>query len=122
MKGIEAAKSADVRENELHVVKLQNKTLLLSRVKGELCAVDNKCPHWGLPLAKGKVVDGAVTCPFHGSSFDLCSGANLDWVAALGGKLPLPMWSRKLVSLGQAPAPLPTYPVYEENGAVYVEI
>jgi len=122
MKGVEAAKSGDVRENEVHVVKIENKTLLLSRVKGEICAVDNKCPHWGLPLAKGKVENGIVTCPFHGSSFDLCSGANLDWVAALGGKVPLPMWTRKLVALGQSATPLKTYPAREENGVIYVEV
>ena len=122
MKGIEAAKSSEVHEGELHAVKLAGRSLLLTRVNGEVYACDNKCPHLGLPLTKGAVADGTVTCPFHGSKFDLCSGANLDWVAALGGKLPLPMWSRKLVALGRAPAPLTTYPAREAQGAVYVEI
>lgn len=122
MKGIEAAKSTEVREGELHAVKLGGRSILLSRVKGELCAVENKCPHMGLPLGRGAVADGAVTCPFHGSKFDLCSGANLDWVASLGGKLPLPMWSRKLVAFGRAPAPLAVFPVIEEQGRVYVEV
>lgn len=122
MKGIEAASASEVRENEVVAVKLNGRAILLTRVGAEFYAVENKCPHMNLPLGKGAVADGAITCPFHGSKFDLCSGANLDWVAALGGKLPLPMWSRKLVAMGRAPAPLQTFRVREEQGKLFVEL
>ncbi len=122
MKGIEAAKSADIQEGQLFPIKLAGRSLLLSRTDGTLCAIENKCPHLGLPLSKGRVADGKVTCPFHGSTFDLRSGANVDWVVSLGGKLPLPLWSRGLVALGRRPAPVATFPVSEEQGTVYVRI
>ncbi|MDQ3924906.1 MAG: Rieske (2Fe-2S) protein [Actinomycetota bacterium] len=33
------------------------------------------CTHRGGPLAEGEREGDVVTCPWHGSRFDLCSGA-----------------------------------------------
>jgi nitrite reductase/ring-hydroxylating ferredoxin subunit len=44
------------------------------RVGDRLFALDAKCTHVGGPLDKGPVAGGAVTCPLHGSQFDLASG------------------------------------------------
>ncbi|MGH8445709.1 MAG: Rieske (2Fe-2S) protein [Solimonas sp.] len=121
MTAIEVANSADVREGAVLAVKAGGKSLLLARVDGRLSALENRCPHLGLPLARGKVADGAIRCPFHGSRFDLCSGANLDWVSSLAG-LPLPLWSRSLVAFGKQPTGLPTYAAQERDGKVYVDI
>ena len=45
---------------------------------GELCAVDNRCPHMGFPLEKGTVRDGILTCHWHQARFDLRSGCTFD--------------------------------------------
>ncbi len=42
---------------------------------GQLFAIDAKCTHVGGPLEQGAVADHTVTCPWHGSKFDLTSGA-----------------------------------------------
>ena len=34
-----------------------------------------RCSHRGGPLSEGRVADGCVTCPWHGSRFDLATGA-----------------------------------------------
>lgn len=39
-----------------------------------LRAIDARCTHVGGPLDRGKVVDEVVTCPLHGSQFQLESG------------------------------------------------
>lgn len=39
-------------------------------------AVDGLCPHQGGPLARGKVANGCVVCPWHGWQFDLENGDN----------------------------------------------
>lgn len=44
-------------------------------VDGTLYAIDAVCPHAGGPLDEGEVEDGKVTCPWHGSVFDLRTGA-----------------------------------------------
>lgn len=46
-------------------------------VSGSLCATQAKCPHQGGPLNEGHVTGSTVTCPWHGSQFDVCSGAVL---------------------------------------------
>ncbi|MGD0588418.1 MAG: Rieske 2Fe-2S domain-containing protein [Thermoplasmata archaeon] len=44
-------------------------------VGGLLFGVDAKCTHVGGPLDQGSVADTIVTCPLHGSQFDLRTGA-----------------------------------------------
>ncbi len=44
------------------------------RDKGRISAVTNVCAHQGGPLGEGKIVDGCVTCPWHGYQFQADSG------------------------------------------------
>src|SRR5690242_10826853 len=46
-------------------------------VAGRFCATDIKCPHLGGPLNEGTLRDSTVTCPWHGSEFNVCTGAVL---------------------------------------------
>jgi nitrite reductase/ring-hydroxylating ferredoxin subunit len=48
--------------------------VLLSRLDGGIVALDDRCTHRGGPLHEGVVADGCVTCPWHGSTFDLRTG------------------------------------------------
>ncbi|MGI9598545.1 MAG: Rieske (2Fe-2S) protein [Acidimicrobiales bacterium] len=41
-------------------------------------AIADRCPHLGLPLHKGTVETGMVTCHWHHARFDLSSGCTLD--------------------------------------------
>jgi nitrite reductase/ring-hydroxylating ferredoxin subunit len=45
---------------------------------GEPAAVDDRCPHMGFPLHRGKVEAGLLTCLWHNARFDLASGGTLD--------------------------------------------
>jgi 3-phenylpropionate/trans-cinnamate dioxygenase ferredoxin component len=44
-------------------------------VGGVLFGVDAKCTHVGGPLDQGALSGTTVTCPWHGSQFDLRTGA-----------------------------------------------
>lgn len=44
-----------------------------------LTAVDNVCPHAGLPLGDGELAGTVLTCPYHGYAFDVASGRNIDY-------------------------------------------
>jgi len=46
-------------------------------VSGRLCVTDAKCPHLGGPLNEGTLQGSTLTCPWHGSEFDVCTGAVL---------------------------------------------
>jgi len=46
-------------------------------IGGRLCATQNACTHRQGPLSEGKVEGSTVTCPLHGSQFDVCTGAVL---------------------------------------------
>ncbi len=36
---------------------------------GKISAVSNVCPHQGGPLGEGRVIDGCITCPWHGYQY-----------------------------------------------------
>lgn len=91
----------------------------------DVCVVRNHCPHLGLSLTKGPgglhAEGGTITCPWHGSSFDLCTGENLDWVVGIAGR-GMPRWSQRLVSMGRQPSPLTTFEVTQDGDQLYVEL
>ncbi len=103
------------------VVNAEGKSVIVARTSKGLCAVINRCPHLNLPLAGGKIEGDTITCPFHLSKFDLCTGQNLDWTAGVLG-VKVPAWSRGLLALGKSPQPVQTYPVTEENGQLFLEM
>lgn len=49
----------------------------LYRVGSTLCAISDRCPHAGSPLASGALDGQVVTCPRHGSQFDVQTGERL---------------------------------------------
>lgn len=44
------------------------------RVSGGFHAIADRCPHAGAVLSDGEVEEGVLTCPGHGSRFDICTG------------------------------------------------
>ncbi|HEX2053055.1 MAG TPA: Rieske 2Fe-2S domain-containing protein [Actinomycetota bacterium] len=50
--------------------------VLVSRNGSGICAIANKCTHRGGPLNEGDVdtENQTVTCPWHGSQFNMCTG------------------------------------------------
>lgn len=120
-KKVRAAASADIVEGKLLAAQLEGRKVLLTRVQGKVHAVVDRCPHMGMSLAKGRITDGVVTCPWHNSRFDFCSGKNLDWVSAVLG-VPMPQWTHKAIAMGKSPAPLTTLAVEEIDGEVLVSV
>jgi hypothetical protein len=52
-------------------VDVEGRKVLLHRAGGRLYAVDDVCSHAGALLSRGQVDGCVVTCPLHGSRFDL---------------------------------------------------
>jgi nitrite reductase/ring-hydroxylating ferredoxin subunit len=52
--------------------------VVLVRDGAEIRALTETCPHLGGPLAEGTLEDGTIRCPWHGSRFDLATGAAVE--------------------------------------------
>jgi nitrite reductase/ring-hydroxylating ferredoxin subunit/uncharacterized membrane protein len=73
--------------------------VLLYRESGRVVALGATCSHLGGPLSEGKIADGCVTCPWHGSVFRLDDGS---------------------IVRGPAYAPQPSYDVRVRDGQIEV--
>jgi len=67
-------KERDLQEGEVRTVRIEERDILLYRGDGFISAIEGTCSHAGGPLGRGSVEDGAVTCPWHDSRFDLLEG------------------------------------------------
>ena len=56
----------------------------IASVEGTLYAFDDLCPHRQCSLAEGRLEDTVVTCPCHGSQFDVTTGERLRGPAVRG--------------------------------------
>jgi len=75
--------------------------IVVFRLGEKLCAFRDVCPHDGASLADGELDGKVVTCPRHGSQFNVCSGSRLR---------------------GPADYPIRTYRVVSEGAELFVEI
>jgi nitrite reductase/ring-hydroxylating ferredoxin subunit len=62
---------------------LQVGGLAVFNVGGRFCATEARCSHRQGPLAEGTLDGSVVTCPWHGSQFDVCTGVVLRGPAAM---------------------------------------
>jgi nitrite reductase/ring-hydroxylating ferredoxin subunit/uncharacterized membrane protein len=68
--------AADLQGDELRQVEVDGVPVLLARTRaGEVCALASTCTHLGGPLAEGSREGDTIRCPWHGSRFDLRTGA-----------------------------------------------
>ncbi|HSC03163.1 MAG TPA: Rieske (2Fe-2S) protein [Solirubrobacteraceae bacterium] len=68
--------AGELQGEQLRQVTVDGVPVLLARSRtGEVCALANVCTHLGGPLAEGSRDGDTVTCPWHGSRFDLHTGA-----------------------------------------------
>lgn len=88
----------EIRENRAKAVIIRQENIAIFKYDGKVSAINNACKHQNGPLGEGKVVDGCVTCPWHGYQY--------------------------LPGNGQSPPPftekVATYDVKVANGKVYV--
>ncbi|MBV9489685.1 MAG: Rieske 2Fe-2S domain-containing protein [Verrucomicrobia bacterium] len=75
---------ADLPEGQLRRASVQGTDILLVKRNGRVFALGEKCAHLGGPLAEGKIENGSVICPWHGSRFALEDGRVLDGPALVG--------------------------------------
>lgn len=65
-------------------IQIMDHKILLARSKDNYYAADRRCPHLGGNLTKGKLEGTIITCPLHGSQFDLADGRVIRWLKGSG--------------------------------------
>jgi nitrite reductase (NADH) small subunit/3-phenylpropionate/trans-cinnamate dioxygenase ferredoxin subunit len=72
------ARVGEVNEGSGIPVEVGDRMVALFLDGGRYFAIDDACPHQGAPLCDGLVMDGTVTCTWHGWRFALDDGRWLD--------------------------------------------
>lgn len=95
---LHACAVADIPENRARIVCISGERVAIFKYDGNISAVSNVCQHQNGPLGEGKIVNGCITCPWHGYQYLPHTGAS-----------PPPFVER-----------VPTFNVRVENGQVFV--
>jgi nitrite reductase/ring-hydroxylating ferredoxin subunit len=59
----------DIKEDRAKMFCIREERIAVYKTNGKLFAVNNVCKHQNGPLGEGKVVDGCITCPWHGYQY-----------------------------------------------------
>lgn len=90
-----------VSDGDMKAFDVEGVKVAVANVDGTLHAFGNVCTHRQCPLAKGDLEGSTVTCPCHGSQFDVTTGAVLS---------------------GPAEEPVLSYPVRIEDNAIQISL
>jgi nitrite reductase/ring-hydroxylating ferredoxin subunit/uncharacterized membrane protein len=91
----------DLEVDQMKLLRIGAHRIVLARSDRGYVAFDDRCTHKGGPLSDGTMACGTVQCPWHGSQFDVASGA---------------------VKHGPATEPIQTYEIAERNGRLRLRI
>jgi 3-phenylpropionate/trans-cinnamate dioxygenase ferredoxin subunit len=112
---IEVGISGELENGTMKEVLVEGREILIARIDNKYYATDNRCPHMNGKLSQGKLEGTIVTCPRHGSQFDLKDGGVVRWLKGSGL---VSMVSKALKS----PHSVATYNVKVSDDKIFVEI
>src|SRR5216683_1865023 len=72
---VEVCKVDRIAEKCATIVSLSGERVAVFRYDGKVSAISNVCQHQNGPLGEGRIIDGCVTCPWHGYHYQPESGA-----------------------------------------------
>ncbi|WP_299766778.1 Rieske 2Fe-2S domain-containing protein [uncultured Dokdonia sp.] len=59
----------EISENRAKIFVVGSERVAIFKYDHKLSAISNVCKHQGGPLGEGKIVDGCITCPWHGYQY-----------------------------------------------------
>ncbi|MHA7858393.1 MAG: Rieske 2Fe-2S domain-containing protein [Henriciella sp.] len=72
---LKVAAIGDMEDARAKIVRpLKGEAIAVFRDGNKISAVSNVCRHQGGPLGEGKIVDGCITCPWHGFQYRMEDG------------------------------------------------
>jgi sulfoxide reductase heme-binding subunit YedZ len=73
---VEACPLKSIPENQAVIVNVAGERVAVFRYGGKVSAISNVCKHQNGPLGEGRIIDGCVTCPWHGYQYLPDTGAS----------------------------------------------
>lgn len=61
--------AADIENNRAKIFCIDEERIAVYRLMDTLYAIHNVCKHQGGPLGEGQIIDGCITCPWHGYQY-----------------------------------------------------
>ena len=98
---VDVGAADDLGVDQMKLVHVAGRRLVLARTEGGHVAFDDRCTHSGGSLADGALACGTVQCPWHGSQFDVDTGK---------------------VKHGPAEEPIETYEVAVRDGRLWLTL
>ena len=77
MEYLEVGKTGEITEGKMKAYTVQGNNILVVNYNGNYYAIGGKCTHMDRDLSKGKLDGKIVTCPRHGSKFDITTGESI---------------------------------------------
>ena len=109
---VEVAKVNEIHDGKMKHVEVDGKEVLMTNIGGKIYAIGDRCGHMNALLSMGNLTGTNVTCPFHGSKFDVVTGKKLTEpiLTPPQGMEPLPQtWQKFFENVGQLMAHIKTY-------------
>jgi 3-phenylpropionate/trans-cinnamate dioxygenase ferredoxin subunit len=110
-----AASVDDLKDGSIMPLRLKGTDIILVRVGQSYYAAENHCPHSGSDISQSTLDGTILTCPFHGSKFDLIDGRIVRWTDWTSIKAPESRLFRPIL-------PLTVYPVKIQDNNILVKI
>lgn len=66
---LEVCEVDEIEETRAKIFTVENERVAIFKYDGMLSAIHNVCKHQGGPLGEGKIIDGCITCPWHGYQY-----------------------------------------------------
>lgn len=98
---VKVLSAKELPSGSMKAVEVNGKPVLLANLEGEYYAIGNVCTHMSCTLTDGTLNGEVVTCPCHGSRFNIKNGA---------------------VVGGPAKKPEPAYQVKTEEGQILINM
>ena len=98
---IDAGAEDDLQPDQMKLLRIGDRRVVLARTDDGYVAFDDRCTHRGGPLSDGVLACGVVQCPWHGSQFNVRTGA---------------------VRHGPADEGIATYPTSVRDGRIWIDL
>ncbi len=73
---VEACLLEEIPEKRACIRTISGERVAIFKYDGKISAVSNVCQHQNGPLGEGRIIDGCITCPWHGFQYQPENGAS----------------------------------------------